>query len=466
MTDQFGNQEGNIKENDDFVIFEIPKVKTNLVEDEQLEELKRDTPLFLVCHEYTIEETMVRIYYKLEKGFQDLNNYSNASREIKCKIASNILAVDDLFGTQYTTLLHPDNIYANEMGEVKFAHRGIRSVLPPEEFSSSQLLQELKRVFLFLFTSNNVTDLSQINLDNKTENQDIVNSILKASTIEELNKALVIPKPVPVQSHEKETQKTKSVTQTKAIPKVHKKKNTLIVGILIGVIVGMVLLYVGKVLPMNSETTSTVAEYSEDKDKLETTNKELQNELDNNKQIEQAYRLAVTGKVEESIAAFEKVESLDEEATNTLIEQYIALNTLESLKKASTMNENYQIEVVNGLVDLNSKEANDVILSVKSDKPEILIEQSWIKKDYKKVIETYKSISDNDRAKLIAAKSYIEQKKPKEALKLGKELKDKDLQLASLKSEKKLTKADDSLDDNKRKSIIKNIDKAIDKLKK
>lgn len=462
MTDQFGDQQGNIKENYDSVIFEIPKMKTNLVEDEQLEELKRETPLFLVCQEYRIEETMVRIYYKLENGFQTLNNYSDASRDLKCKIALNILAVDDLFGTQYTTILHPDNIYVNEMGDVKFAHRGIRSVLPPEEFTPIQLLQDLKKVFLFLFTTSNVTDVSQINLNQQSENQDIIKHVLGATSIKELKKA-VVSKPVSIQKKEK--QKAKSANQTKAIPKVDNKK-TLIMGILIGVILGMLLLYVGKVLPMNVESTSAVAEYSEEQDKLQSTNEKLKSELDSNKQVSHAYRLAVTGEVEESIATFEKVKTLDEEAKNTLIEQYIALKTVESLTKASKMNENYRIQVVNGLVDLNNKEANDVILSIKSDKSEIVIEQAWVNKDYKKVIEIYKSISNNNRAKLIVAKSYIEQKKPKKALKLGKELKNKDLQLASLKSEKKLTKADDSLDDDERKGIIKNINKAIDKLKK
>ncbi|ASK62856.1 hypothetical protein CFK37_12205 [Virgibacillus phasianinus] len=463
MTDQFGNQQGSIKENDNFVIFEIPKVKTNLVADEQLEELKRETHLFLVCEEYTIEETMVRIYYKLEDGFQALNNYSNASREVKCKIARNILAVDDLFGTQYTTLLHPDNIYASAKGEVKFAHRGIRSVLPPEELSSVQLLQDLKKVFLFLFTRNNVTDISQINLNQKSENQDIIKHVLGATSIKEIEKALV-SKPISIQKVEEKTQQTKDTNQSK-LPKTNSKK-PLIMGLLIGVIIGMLLLYVGKVLPMNAESTSAVAEYNEKQDQLESTNKKLKNEIANNKQVLKAYRLAVTGKVEESIASFEEVESLDKDAKNTLIEQYIALDTLESLTKASTMNENYHIQVVNSLVDLNSKEANDVILSIKSDKPEILIEQSWINNDYKKTIEIYKSISDNNRAKYIAAKSYIERKKPKESLKLARELKNKDLQLASLNSEKKLTKADDSLDEDKRKSIIDNINKAIDKLKK
>ncbi|QGS68909.1 hypothetical protein CV093_12265 [Oceanobacillus sp. 143] len=40
------------------------------------------------------------------------------------QIALQILSVDRLIGTQYTTLIHPDNIYVTADGDVKFVFRG------------------------------------------------------------------------------------------------------------------------------------------------------------------------------------------------------------------------------------------------------------------------------------------------------------------------------------------------------
>ncbi|GGK09584.1 hypothetical protein GCM10007063_35080 [Lentibacillus kapialis] len=65
----------------------------------------------------------------------------------------------------------------------------------------------------------------------------------------------------------------------------------------------------------------------------------------------------------------------------------------------------------------------------------------------------------------MAVNSYIEQKNHKEAMKLGKELDNKDVQIASLNVQKNKIKKDDDMDDDKKDDKIEKLDKKIDKLK-
>ncbi|MDY0395129.1 type VII secretion protein EssB/YukC [Virgibacillus halophilus] len=141
--------QGKISENNEFVTYEIALNETNLVEAEQLEELKRPHPLFLPCDSYKMENQQVTIHYKKQPGYTPLVTYLQSDLPLKQKIAEQILQVEDLIGTQYTVLLSPNNIFVEETGQIKFAHRGIRSVLPPEELPEA-MLQEVKDVIIFL----------------------------------------------------------------------------------------------------------------------------------------------------------------------------------------------------------------------------------------------------------------------------------------------------------------------------
>ncbi|WP_188453581.1 type VII secretion protein EssB/YukC [Virgibacillus oceani] len=455
MTDKFELNDGNIKKNSDTVTFEIPREKTNIAAEEQLEELKRDASLFLTCKGYVVDESTVHIEYSINSGFKSLINYVSSNRDLKCKIARNILAVDDLFGTQYTTILHPDNIYVDKSGQIKFAHRGIRSVLPPKEYSSSQLLQDLKNVFLYLF--------------NASGDQDMIIHIQSATSINQLSNALELApisnynQPNSTTGLQAETKKTQSKNAVKPFNnKMATGKRSLIIGTAIGLILGMVLVYFVKVVPSSTTASTKATELNEQEDENEALRKQLKNE----ETIVKGYRFAIAGKTKEAIASFESIEPLDESEKSLLAEQYFKINTLESLTKLIEMDDLYLVKAVGKLVGLNSKEANEKILSIESDKPEIIIEQAWLNKDYKQVLEIYKTITDNKRAKLLAANSYIETDKPKESLKLAKALKNQKLQLASLQKEKKLVKADDSLKKDEKEDKLKSIDKAIDKLKK
>lgn len=456
VTDRFEIKDGSLRKTMDTVTFEIAKEKTNILADEQLEELKRDSELFLTCRQYNIEESMVQIHYQIDHGFKSLTSYVSSNREFKCKLARSILTVDNLFGTQYTTLVHPDNIYANNEGNIKFAHRGIRSVLPPEEYTSFQLLQDLKNVFLYLFTTGNTAT--------HAIDQDIVQRIQAAASIEQLRKALepsqVNQQPITNKFEDKEkiaSKKLPSLNRSKL--KVERK--SLIIGVTVGILLGMLFVYAGKVVPSTKAASATTSELDEQQDE----NKTLQKELEQKEAIIKGYQFVISGETEEAIAALESVQSLDENANKVLAGQYIQLNTLESLSKALDLNKSYEGEVVVKLLALNSEEANQKILSIKSDQPQVKIEQAWLNKDYKQVLEIYKEIADNNRAKSLAAQSYIQINKPKEALKIAKALKNKDLQIKSLQKEKELIKANDALDKDEKKSKTENIDKQIKKLK-
>ena len=70
MAEQEKLQFGTIEEKDDVVVYEIPIAETNLVEAEQLEELKRKDALFFECQHYVVEQQIIRIFYKKESNYK------------------------------------------------------------------------------------------------------------------------------------------------------------------------------------------------------------------------------------------------------------------------------------------------------------------------------------------------------------------------------------------------------------
>lgn len=495
MSQQDKEQYGILQEIDDEIIYEIPKAETNLVETEQLEELKRNDRSFFNCQQYNVDGTLVRIHYKRDKPYRKISKFYNADKALKQTIATNLLSVEQLIGTQYTTLIHPDNIYVNNDGDVKFAHRGIRSVLPPEEMNAVQLIHEVKDIILYLFTSHEYREIKDS--EHVDSSEPMVKNIQAATSIEQIRKSLqLVETPMntkskpPVQKPKKPVNeqvilsKEEKVKQPKkqAEPKqpkpgkqqkqvepkkeAPKKKTSLLTGLLIGLIIGMLALYAVKVMPLTKETTAAEQENNKQQEMLTDENKTLQSDLDNNETIINAYHSALVGDVEEAINLFEKADELDENAHLALIEQYIELNSVESYIKLAKMSDAYKINAVDGLVGLDSKEANDAILDIESNEPEVKIEQAWINKEHEDVIEQYKSNADNKRAKLLAAKSYIELENTKESMKLGKELKNKDIQIASLEKDIELVKADKKMKKDKKKDKTKKLEKEIKKLKK
>lgn len=468
MSDKNKLQYGSIEENDDVVIYEIPKEQTNLLETEQLDELKRTDQSFFDCQHYVVDDTFIRIYYKRDKSFKKLSDFKTADEKLRRRIGSNLLTIEKLIGTQYTTLIHPDNIYVNDNGDVKYAHRGIRSVLPPEEFTSLQLINDLKMLLLYLFTTLALPEIRNMDMERSESKDPIIRSICSASSINQLQHFLQ-NKQFHSNNNRDTNAQSKNKKQEKPTANKQKKPNqklSLMSGLLIGLLIGMLILYAAKVVPLTKASTAVGKEHNEQQEVLTDKNKELQAMLDDNRTVMNAYRAVVIGDTEEAIKLFEGVKTLDESAKRTMIEQYIKLNTLESLVKAAKLSDVYHVKVVQGLVGLNSKEANEEILGIKSDKPEIKVEQAWIKKEHEDVIEQSKSINDNKRAKLLAAKSYIELGNTKEAMKLAKELKNKDLQIASLKKDIEKVKDDKKMKKDDKKDKTKDLQDKIKKLEK
>lgn len=441
---------GSIKEIADEVIYEIPKSQTNIIDTEQLEELNRQDDLFFDFKRYSLEGDVVRIYYQKPQGFMPLSSFKAKNNDLKAKVALNILAVGKLVGTQYTTLIQPDNIYVNEIGDIKFAQRGIRFVLSTDEFTRQQVVYEVKPIIIGIFSA---ADVNSSNIDELAQEQPIIREIQKAVTIKELRN--VISQFATVTN----TIKTDGILK-KSFQKYNKSKIAVPAGLVLGIVLGMLLLYVVKVVPMTEASTAEADQQKE----LTKVKEALEAKIVENDKIIESYYLAVTGQVEEAIASFESIENLDEEAQHTLIEQYIKLGTVDSLSKASKLDPSYNIKVVNELRSIEGEEAQKAILDIGSEAPEVTIEQAWINGDFERVIDIYGDISDNDRAKYLAGRSYLELDNHKQALKLGEELNNKDMQVNSLELKKEEIKSKD-MKKKKKEDEIKKIDKQIKEIK-
>lgn len=444
---------GSIKEVADQVIYEIPKSKTNLMDAEQLEELNRRDDLFFDFKRYSLEGDVVRIYYQKPQGYRSLSSFKAKSNDLKVNAALNILAVEKLVGTQYTTLIHPDNIYVNEQGDIKFAQRGIRFVLSADEFTRRQVIHEVKPIIIGLFSAVNYADINKINIDELAQEQPLIREIQEAVTIKELRN--VISQFATVTN----TIKTDGILK-KSFQKYNKSKIVVPAGLVLGMVLGMLLLYMIKVVPMTEASTAEADQQKE----LTEVKEALEAEIAENDKLIESYHLAVTGRVEEAIASFEGIEKLDEEAQHTLIEQYIKLGTVDSLIKASKLDPAYNVKVVNELRSIEGEEAQQAILDIESEAPEVTIEQAWINEDFERVIDIYSDLSDNDRAKYLAGSSYLELDNHKEALKLGEELNNKDMQINSLELKKEEIESKD-MKKKKKEDEIKKINKQIKEIK-
>lgn len=272
----------------------------------------------------------------------------------------------------------------------------------------------------------NYADINKINIDELAQEQPLIREIQEAVTIKELRN--VISQFATVTN----TIKTDGLLK-KSFQKYNKSKIVVPAGLVLGMVLGMLLLYMIKVVPMTEASTAEADQQKE----LTEVKEALEAEIAENDKLIESYHLAVTGRVEEAIASFEGIEKLDEEAQHTLIEQYIKLGNVDSLIKASKLDPAYNVKVVNELRSIEGEEAQQAILDIESEAPEVTIEQAWINEDFERVIDIYGDLSDNDRAKYLAGSSYLELDNHKEALKLGEELNNKDMQINSLELKKK-----------------------------
>lgn len=516
---------GTIKENDGVVIVDIPLRETDITDMEQLEELKRDNSSFFPCQHYVEEGENIRIYYKRPKDYKPLESVE-LDQTMSLHIARQILQAEQLNGTQYTTSFRPENIYVTDEGSVKFAHRGIRSILPPGALSGAAFLQEAKRFLIYLYTGRAFSDIDPGGVE-VSENA-FVDKIRMAESVLELGDILENPGVVSedklgqgeshlaqgagqqtetdlvnnpedpyvngsgsLQQHTYDEHESPQVDgglgntqQVQAVGtdqddyttnkgRSDKKLSPLTIGLL-GFIGGLLFLYLFQVMPLGKENDklaaafkSETASFEDDKESLEEENAALEDELSDHERIEEAYRHMLEDETDDAISALEGVDDLNGEVSDTLVDLYIKSNRAESLTKALDMDTERKDEIVKGLAVLDSDDANAVIADQDPSDPVVKLEQEWLDDAYEDVIAIYEDdLNDSTRAKYLAAKSYIELDKPDEARKLGESLNNKEVQIASLEKEKKLVEDDDDMDKDDRKDEVKKIDKKIKKLKK
>lgn len=465
MTEDVELKYGKIQEKNDVIIYEIPRVQTQLIDPEQLDELKRDHNIFLTCQHYIVDEAVVRIFYKRESQYARIKTYKDADDKVKKAIANNLVDVVNIEGTQYTTFIHPANIYVSKQGNVKYAHRGIRSVLPPKELSLTELLGDIKQVIIYLYTSYSFNEIASVNMNEVTKNNVFLKGIHQATTVEELkaaiNQELVEPPVQPLGQISAKNEKVKAKSKSKSKSKSPLGYLALLLASLVIVAGAMYLLLVN---PQINKNNALSKEYKGEKKSLIEETTRLETEVSEQQTIIEAYRSVVEGDAEKAVSLFESIEPLNDSDELVLMEHYLLINTVDSLKQAIERNDLYEVPVVESLAAHNTPEANDLINAIESDEPIVLLEQAWNRTDYGEVIKIYEVIPDYDRAKHLAALSYLKEKNFKKALPLAVELENKDLQIASYKLELEAIKANKDLEKDEKKEQTNKINKKIKKL--
>ncbi|SET62398.1 WXG100 protein secretion system (Wss), protein YukC [Oceanobacillus limi] len=103
---------------------------------------------------------------------------------------------------------------------------------------------------------------------------------------------------------------------------------------------------------------------------------------------------------------------------------------------------------------------------LESSVPQVAIEKSWLNQQYEEVVDFYLEIPENNRAKLLAARSYLELDEPDEAMQLGEEINDVSIQIAGLEKQIELLESNEELDEDEREERIEELEQDLDELAK
>ena len=481
------------------LVMEIPIKQARIQTPEQLSELKKEDPLFFTCTKQAVTEETAALHYAVEEGYKPLREHAASTMQVKQEIAKDLLLIRKIQGTQFTTYIHPENIYANKEGRVKFIHRGIRSVLPPDQEEGKVFVFQIKCLILSIFSGVSYFEL----LNNgaaqfKFKDKDLV-QLQKAKSLKEIEVLLSkdlsgIKQPAPEskipqaktaagmeQKHEKPPMKPSvsqappAVQQRPAAPypaevrPAGEKPKTMnpalmfvsAAGFLIfGILAGVLGSYLFQVKPNSTALASNV----EEKNAIE---ERLQGELVKKERTLEAYKLAAQKKNDEAVKAFESMDSLSKEDETVLANLYMESDNPEHLVKAASMNPNLELDAVNQLLDLKTQEANESVLAIPSDNQAVLFEQAVVRKDYPQAAELAKSeYPDDKRANTIVAKGLLEEGMAKEALEFAEKAKDTPLQISILEKQLKDVKADKKMSKKEKEKKQKELSKKIDNLKK
>lgn len=448
------------------LVYKVPSSVMNLIDQEQLEELKKPAPLFFDCENYVVNPDSIQFYYKKEDNFQPIEVYRNKDKELMKSIALQLLQMENLIGTQYTTIIHPKNIFIKSDGTVKLAHRGIRNVFPNQTMTTAKLVTDLRKIFIYLFS-----DIPYENIEEDTyhlaEESLLLAEFRQSKTLDALRN---IVENYPSFETRESTVKQKKV-QKNPIENKNMKNNPIqrlspLAALLSGLIIGMVLIYLIQVVPANHSSANEIAAAENEMTNMNEENTLLKQQLTEHEALLSAYRSASQDELAEAVAVLEEMEELEAQDEQFLFNLYIEQNSVESLSKGLELGESYELPAIQALGSLETDEAQQVIATWETELEEVLIEQAYINTDYERVIELSQTIEDNRRAKMLAAYSYIEMEQPEKALELGKELDNTRIQIDSLLKENKLLPENKDLDDEEKEAREEEIQKELEKLRK
>lgn len=479
------------------LVMEIPLKETNVQDLEQLKELEKQDSLFLSCTKQELKPNQIVLHYHLEEGFQPLETWDDSSMYMKQKFAQGIISVKKIEGTQFTTYMHPENIYCNQDGKVKFIYRGIRSVLPPEQEDGKVFVYQIKCIILSIFSGMPYFDLLNNGIPLNSFNDRALNQLAKAKSLKDIEVFLakdlseINTKRTESSSNLKSTKENHQSTEQKnsmnfiksepdlSIPAMkpnlsltseetlsistNKSRKVLWLSgagfLVLGLIIGLLSSYILQVKPNSVASASNL----EEKNKIE---KKLQIELDEKENHLAAYQLTAMRKNEEAIQAFEAIKRPSDDDKKVLANLYLALNTPDSLMKAAELDSSLQVQAAKGLVKLKSEEANKALLSIETMEPEILLEQAWLEKNYQQVTALAgDELKDSERANVLAANGLLEEGNSKEAYSFAKKTRDVPLKIKILDKQLKNIKADKSLSKKEKEKETKLVEKEQKKIK-
>ena len=436
--------------------FLLAKEKTNIIEQSQLEELTKEHELYLPIDEYVYDEEVIQLNYSLNDEYKLISEANVQDEHMVKQIVKQLAKMEDMLGTQYTPFIDMENVFINQVGEIKFAFRGLRMVTTQEEITPKDVFLDSKKLMVQVLTLNFPTEQQTIA---KVKGSKNFNELVER--VDELGRS----KPV-----EKQGQPIKQTNPTVANkqPDDSNRKNMIVFGC-IGLIIGLLSMYFLQVMPLTKEVEAKQQEIAKHVKAMKGSDTNLQKK---DKQIEQAENkqsallFALKNEPEKAISLLEKMDGLNEEYEAILLDQYIKLDTVDSLSKALKMKAigNKDLSVIEKLLAKQEEAANKIVLSYKSENPAILVEQAYLSKKFDDVIKLSKENKDNERISYLAAESYLQKKNPDEALKIAKQIKNKQLQINSLTLKKDLVQQNKKLKKEDKEKQVKKIDEEIKKL--
>ncbi|MFE5322244.1 type VII secretion protein EssB/YukC [Paenibacillus sp. NPDC056579] len=162
MAKHFDFNGGTLIITKDVVKYRLPKKVTLAESPEQLADLKELPgdflfPLKTVEFEDDSRQDFI-FYYSIEDGFNPFEKTRTNKLDSKLHIVDSLIRLgeytEELYRTKgITILLEPVNIYIDSLNRTKALFAGIDTILPSSGFHDDDLLEQVKRLILMLFSS-------------------------------------------------------------------------------------------------------------------------------------------------------------------------------------------------------------------------------------------------------------------------------------------------------------------------